>query len=53
MLSLVYFLAKANYANPTQYRLKPEDIVINIGPDAPVPIPNIPGDWKTVCLIFF
>lgn len=31
-----------------KYRLKPEDIVVNIGPDAPVPVPNIPGEWKTV-----
>lgn len=31
-----------------QYRLKPEDIVLNIGADAPVPIPNIDGEWKKV-----
>ncbi|KAJ9111343.1 hypothetical protein QFC19_001111 [Naganishia cerealis] len=31
-----------------KYRLKPEDIVINIGQNAPVPVPNIPGEWKTV-----
>ncbi|KAI5454361.1 DNA topoisomerase 1 [Naganishia albida] len=31
-----------------KYRLKPEDIVINIGADAPVPTPNIEGNWKSV-----
>ncbi|KAK4684184.1 DNA topoisomerase I, partial [Tremellales sp. Uapishka_1] len=31
-----------------KYRLKPEDITINIGEDAPVPVPNIPGKWKEV-----
>ena len=31
-----------------KYRLRPEDIVINIGKDAPLPIPNIPGTWKEV-----
>ncbi|KAI9437647.1 DNA topoisomerase I [Lactarius indigo] len=29
-------------------RVCPEDITINIGPDAPIPIPNIPGKWKEV-----
>jgi hypothetical protein len=48
MAFLLYFLALANHAKIGQYRLKPEDIVINIGPDAPVPVPNIPGEWKTV-----
>ncbi|GHJ84710.1 hypothetical protein NliqN6_1112 [Naganishia liquefaciens] len=31
-----------------KYRLRPEDIVINIGSDAPIPQPNIPGKWKTI-----
>lgn len=31
-----------------KYRLSPSDIVINIGKDAPVPVPNIPGEWKEV-----
>lgn len=31
-----------------KHRLRPEDIVINIGKDAPVPVPNIPGTWKGV-----
>ncbi|WVQ84420.1 hypothetical protein IAT38_006572 [Cryptococcus sp. DSM 104549] len=29
-------------------RLRPEDIIINIGKDAPIPVPNIPGKWKGV-----
>ncbi|KAF7321369.1 DNA topoisomerase I [Mycena kentingensis (nom. inval.)] len=29
-------------------RVRPEDITINIGENAPVPIPNMPGKWKTV-----
>lgn len=29
-------------------RLRPEDITLNIGEDAPVPKPNIPGKWKAV-----
>jgi DNA topoisomerase-1 len=32
-----------------QNRLRPEDIIINIGKEAPVPVPNIPGQWKAVC----
>lgn len=31
-----------------KYRLRPEDIVINIGKDAPIPVPNVPGKWKGV-----
>jgi DNA topoisomerase IB len=31
-----------------KYRLRPEDIVVNIAQDAPVPIPNIPGEWKEI-----
>lgn len=31
-----------------KHRLRPEDIVINIGKDAPVPVPNIPGNWKEI-----
>ncbi|EJF57661.1 hypothetical protein DICSQDRAFT_68959 [Dichomitus squalens LYAD-421 SS1] len=29
-------------------RVRPEDITINIGKDAPVPKPNVPGEWKEV-----
>ncbi|WWC71911.1 uncharacterized protein I206_105870 [Kwoniella pini CBS 10737] len=31
-----------------KHRLRPEDIIINIGKDAKEPIPNIPGKWKGV-----
>ncbi|OCF61204.1 DNA topoisomerase I [Kwoniella mangroviensis CBS 10435] len=31
-----------------KHRLCPEDIIINIGKDAPVPVPNIPGKWKGI-----
>ncbi|WVR00294.1 hypothetical protein IAU59_007437 [Kwoniella sp. CBS 9459] len=31
-----------------KHRLRPEDIIINIGKDAPVPKPNIPGEWKGI-----
>ena len=36
------------FADLLQLRVYPEDITINIGADAPVPIPNIPGKWKEV-----
>ncbi|KAH9972457.1 hypothetical protein BGW80DRAFT_1314640 [Lactifluus volemus] len=29
-------------------RVRPEDIIINIGADAPIPVPNMPGKWKEV-----
>ncbi|KAI0745150.1 hypothetical protein C8Q76DRAFT_607489 [Earliella scabrosa] len=29
-------------------RVRPEDITINIGKDAPIPVPNVPGEWKEV-----
>ncbi|KAJ2999594.1 hypothetical protein NUW54_g6916 [Trametes sanguinea] len=29
-------------------RVRPEDVTINIGKDAPVPKPNVPGNWKEV-----
>ncbi|KAJ3567168.1 hypothetical protein NP233_g6533 [Leucocoprinus birnbaumii] len=29
-------------------RVRPEDITLNIGKDAPVPVPNVPGKWKAV-----
>ncbi|RXW24996.1 hypothetical protein EST38_g878 [Candolleomyces aberdarensis] len=29
-------------------RVRPEDITINIGKDAPIPVPNMPGKWKKV-----
>ena len=28
--------------------MRPEDITINIGKDAPIPVPNVPGEWKEV-----
>ena len=31
-----------------QMRVYPEDITINIGADAPIPVPNILGKWKEV-----
>ncbi|KAG8729099.1 DNA topoisomerase 1 [Ceratobasidium sp. 423] len=31
-----------------KYRLRPEDITINIGQNAPIPVPNIPGKWGAV-----
>lgn len=31
-----------------QVRLRPEDIVINIGPNSTIPVPNVPGKWKKV-----
>ncbi|KAF8893784.1 hypothetical protein BD779DRAFT_1503401 [Infundibulicybe gibba] len=31
-----------------KHRVRPEDITINIGKDAPIPVPNMPGRWKAV-----
>ncbi|OCF38236.1 DNA topoisomerase I [Kwoniella heveanensis CBS 569] len=31
-----------------KHRLRPEDIIINIGKEAPIPKPNIPGEWKGI-----
>lgn len=31
-----------------QLRVRPEDITINIAKDAPIPKPNVPGEWKEV-----
>ncbi|QRW08022.1 DNA topoisomerase 1 [Ceratobasidium sp. AG-Ba] len=31
-----------------KHRLRPEDVTINIGPNSPVPVPNIPGKWAKV-----
>ena len=28
--------------------MRPEDITINIGQYAPIPVPNVPGNWKKV-----
>jgi len=28
--------------------VRPEDITLNIGEDAPIPVPNMPGQWKAV-----
>ncbi|KNZ72791.1 DNA topoisomerase 1 [Termitomyces sp. J132] len=31
-----------------KFRVRPEDITINIGKNAPIPVPNAPGTWKAV-----
>lgn len=31
-----------------QFRVRPEDITLNIGEDVPTPVPNMPGNWKGV-----
>jgi len=31
-----------------KHRLRPEDVTINIGPNSPIPVPNIPGKWAKV-----
>ncbi|KAF9012361.1 hypothetical protein BDQ17DRAFT_1343749 [Cyathus striatus] len=31
-----------------KFRVRPEDITLNIGDNAPIPIPNVPGQWKAV-----
>ncbi|KAG6869125.1 hypothetical protein C0993_001690 [Termitomyces sp. T159_Od127] len=31
-----------------KFRVRPEDITINIGKTAPIPVPNVPGTWKAV-----
>lgn len=31
-----------------KHRLRPEDVTINIGQNAPIPVPNIPGKWAKV-----
>ena len=31
-----------------QLRVRPEDITINIGANSSVPVPNVPGKWKSV-----
>ncbi|KAJ7703153.1 DNA topoisomerase I [Mycena rosella] len=31
-----------------KFRVRPEDITINIGKGAPIPVPNMPGKWKDV-----
>ena len=28
--------------------MRPEDITLNIGADAPIPVPNMPGKWKAI-----
>jgi len=33
---------------PCQFRVHPEDITLNIGEGAPVPVPNVPGKWKHI-----
>jgi len=42
------FLSLTWFADPPQLRVYPEDIIVNIGEDAPVPVPNCPGKWKEV-----
>ncbi|KAF8218287.1 hypothetical protein K438DRAFT_22969 [Mycena galopus ATCC 62051] len=31
-----------------KFRLRPDDITINIGKNAPVPVPNVAGQWKNI-----
>ncbi|KAG6820739.1 hypothetical protein H0H93_012385 [Arthromyces matolae] len=31
-----------------KFRVRPEDITLNIGKDAPIPVPNMPGSWKAI-----
>ncbi|KAF8556371.1 DNA topoisomerase I [Imleria badia] len=31
-----------------KFRVRPEDITVNIGEGIPIPIPNMPGNWKGV-----
>ncbi|KAI6040294.1 DNA topoisomerase I [Pisolithus marmoratus] len=31
-----------------KFRVRPEDITLNIGEGVPIPVPNMPGTWKTV-----
>ncbi|KIK67381.1 hypothetical protein GYMLUDRAFT_37488 [Collybiopsis luxurians FD-317 M1] len=31
-----------------KYRVRPEDITLNIGKEAPIPVPNMPGKWKAI-----
>ncbi|PBK91694.1 hypothetical protein ARMGADRAFT_1046746 [Armillaria gallica] len=31
-----------------KFRVRPEDITLNIGKDAPIPVPNMPGKWKAI-----
>jgi DNA topoisomerase-1 len=31
-----------------KFRVRPEDITLNIGVGVPIPIPNMPGKWKAV-----
>ncbi|KZP34664.1 hypothetical protein FIBSPDRAFT_719865 [Athelia psychrophila] len=31
-----------------KYRVRPEDITLNIGKGVPIPVPNMPGKWKAV-----
>ncbi|KAH7926719.1 hypothetical protein BV22DRAFT_1032585 [Leucogyrophana mollusca] len=31
-----------------KFRVRPEDITINIGDGVPIPVPNMPGKWKQV-----
>ncbi|PPQ67244.1 hypothetical protein CVT25_005828 [Psilocybe cyanescens] len=31
-----------------KFRVRPDDITLNIGQNAPTPIPNMPGQWKAI-----
>ncbi|KAF8906505.1 hypothetical protein CPB84DRAFT_1844351 [Gymnopilus junonius] len=31
-----------------KFRVRPEDITLNIGEGAPIPVPNMPGKWKAI-----
>ena len=32
----------------SQFRVRPEDITLNIGENTPIPVPNMPGKWKAI-----
>lgn len=44
----VYFWPYAFLLICFQKRVRPEDITINIDKHAPIPVPNMPGKWKSV-----
>ncbi|KAF8345864.1 DNA topoisomerase I [Amanita rubescens] len=31
-----------------KFRVRPEDITVNIGAGVPIPVPNVPGQWKSI-----
>jgi len=39
---------KLTPCSPRQFRVRPEEITINIGEGVPIPVPNMPGNWKGI-----